>query len=352
MGLNRIRLRKRVAPGPSRRWKAWYLQQLIIRGSGKFCRNAYLFNGIDQYAKFPQRTFSGDFALEVEFIAHSLSNQVLLGDINNADSYIGLRSTGAIRVRVGALSYTTTNLNYITFTYYKLRIERKGTDITVTLNDNSESLTANSNDLVLNVIGQSATTSNFHGLIFNYWNSLGYNYPMDESWDYRPIMRNSLTSLGVEKVSNGTFDNSSNWLLGVGWSIQNGRAELASDGSPASLQQNNVFEVGKTYIIEFDVFSDSSPIGIQNLAGQIIASSASGKVRLVFTTDTPHLSFKRVFGSPNGWIDNISVKEAVGYGEYVNITLDSLSEVCFDAEGNFLGSRDFNGNDFNSSDFN
>lgn len=27
MGLNRIRLRRRVAPGPSRRWIAWYLQQ-------------------------------------------------------------------------------------------------------------------------------------------------------------------------------------------------------------------------------------------------------------------------------------------------------------------------------------
>lgn len=112
-------------------------------------------------------------------------------------------------------------------------------------------------------------------------------------------------------VLNGTFDSSSDWTLGTGWSINNGRADLVSDGSPSNLRQNDVFELGKTYLVQFDVQADTADIGFQGSGGVIVASARSGTVRVVWVADTTFLAFKRTHGSPTGWIDNVSVKRLV-----------------------------------------
>lgn len=116
--------------------------------------------------------------------------------------------------------------------------------------------------------------------------------------------------LGDNTTINGDFSQgSTGWEMDAGWSIQNGRAELAGDGTPEVLRQENTVQTGVTYWIEFDVFSDAAPIGIQDNSGSVILGGTSGRVSGQWTADRPELEFKRNSGVANGWVDNIVVRE-------------------------------------------
>lgn len=120
---------------------------------------------------------------------------------------------------------------------------------------------------------------------------------------------------GVELVSNGTFGSDlTGWnAIGTpGWTWVGGKASLTGDGTAQTLSQPNVFVVGKTYEISFDVTASSSAIGFQNAGATIVASGSSGTVRVIWTADTTSLGFKRSGGTVNGTLDNISVREIPG----------------------------------------
>lgn len=118
------------------------------------------------------------------------------------------------------------------------------------------------------------------------------------------------TLLGDNVTINGDFSQgNTGWEMDAGWSIQNGRAELAGDGTPEVLRQENTVQAGITYWIEFDVFSDAAPIGIQDNTGSVILGGTSGRVKGQWTADRAELEFKRNSGVANGWVDNIVVRE-------------------------------------------
>ncbi|MFW0837850.1 MAG: LamG domain-containing protein [Candidatus Komeilibacteria bacterium] len=119
--------------------------------------------------------------------------------------------------------------------------------------------------------------------------------------------------VGSELVTNGGFDSSTGWGAGTAWSIANGVASYDDSGT-SILSQNNVFTVGKSYIIKFTI-SNSSGNG-----GYIaIYSDASGVVGYTYYTDgtyvvqgTANGTQLRIYGSSGGSsfdIDDVSVKE-------------------------------------------
>lgn len=115
--------------------------------------------------------------------------------------------------------------------------------------------------------------------------------------------------LGPEQVINGTFDVNANWTKGSAWVIAGGVATLTGDGSAQIMYQAGVFEIGKTYLVSFDVECGPNEIGFQRGDGSIVASGTTGTVSIEWLADNQGLVFKRDNGIVNGYIDNASVRE-------------------------------------------
>ena len=96
------------------------------------------------------------------------------------------------------------------------------------------------------------------------------------------LMGNHATTnfFGDDLVTNGTFDADSNWTKGTGWSIGSGVASC--DGTQTgntSLLQTNLFTVGKTYQITFDLTRTAG-----NFRLLVGSTGSSG----YYTTDDTH----------------------------------------------------------------
>jgi len=57
----------------------------------------------------------------------------------------------------------------------------------------------------------------------------------------------------IDNVSVKQVDPNNNWSLATGWSISGGKANANTTGNFVNLTQNNIFEVGKTYITKFTI---------------------------------------------------------------------------------------------------
>ena len=133
------------------------------------------------------------------------------------------------------------------------------------------------------------------------------------------VQNGNFSELGSELVTNGNFDSNSDWSLGTGWSINDGKAVGENAGSPSVsyLSQDFAFVSGKTYKVVYTVSEYvkgnvrpqlASP-GSQNLPNvsangtyteYIVANNNFSKFRFrAATTD----------GGFTGKIDNVSVKQ-------------------------------------------
>jgi len=104
-------------------------------------------------------------------------------------------------------------------------------------------------------------------------------------------------------VTNGTFDADTNWIKGTGWTISGGVATYSS-ATASQLQQTNVFEVGKTYRVYFDVTAVSA--GYVVFAG--ITALTVNSYSALFTATSTTAGIYAGYNS-NISIDNISVFE-------------------------------------------
>ena len=118
---------------------------------------------------------------------------------------------------------------------------------------------------------------------------------------------------GSELVINGDFsDGATDWTIQSIWSIAGGVA--TSDGSSSvagtrDLRQNNVFEIGKTYEVTFDIIDYTSGT-LRIFDGNTNASYTSlGTKTSILTPSITDLIFNGGTFSFIGSIDNISVKE-------------------------------------------
>lgn len=129
--------------------------------------------------------------------------------------------------------------------------------------------------------------------------------------DFFGSQLNLLTSEQPNLVTNGTFDTDSDWIKGTGWSISGGKA--ISDGTQTSnsgLIQTNVFEVGKTYRLDFDLTSNNEVFKFFVNGSQNIFSTnlSDGSHQYYFTTTTSGSAYFQATVNFIGTIDNVSVQ--------------------------------------------
>ena len=121
-------------------------------------------------------------------------------------------------------------------------------------------------------------------------------------------------SFGSELITNGDFATDSDWIKGTGWSISGGKA--VSDGTQTAnsgLIQANVFEVGKTYRLEFDLTSNNEVFKFFVNGSQNIFSTnlSDGRHQYYFTTNTSGSAYFQATVDFIGSIDNVSLKEVI-----------------------------------------
>lgn len=114
--------------------------------------------------------------------------------------------------------------------------------------------------------------------------------------------------VGHELVVNGGFNTDSDWVKGVGWSINSGSAQLIGDGTPAEITQESVFIAGRNYSVAFSILDSNGAIGYSNDAGTMVDSTIDGSANSIWVADRTQLSFKRTTGTVSGRLDNVSVK--------------------------------------------
>ncbi|BAQ85334.1 hypothetical protein [uncultured Mediterranean phage uvMED] len=146
----------------------------------------------------------------------------------------------------------------------------------------------------------------------------------DLSDTYPAIIDVNEPVLGVDQVTNGTFDSDANWTKGTGWSIGSGVASCdgTQTGSTALVQQGTIsganldFEVGKTYKITFDVTTTAGAISFVEIGGTTnqtdvpaTASTATRYLTASSTNDRLRISGNSTF---EGTVDNVVVKEVFG----------------------------------------
>ncbi|MCP4265998.1 MAG: LamG domain-containing protein [Candidatus Brocadiaceae bacterium] len=123
----------------------------------------------------------------------------------------------------------------------------------------------------------------------------------------------ALKTYSSELVTNGSFDTDlADWGTSA-WFWDSGKAKLIGDGTVQTISQLNVFEIGKIYLVEFDVESSGSGVGVQSAANQVIPGLGgnTGRVSATWKADRTGLIFKRVAGTVTATLDNISVKEVL-----------------------------------------
>jgi hypothetical protein len=126
------------------------------------------------------------------------------------------------------------------------------------------------------------------------------------------------TILGNELITNGGFDDELNgWLLTQA-TIINGVANISTtDGSFTAIRQN-VFTIGKTYLISLEVSNLIGTAEVNTNSGTSIGLdiTTNGTKSFYMKAENTFIEIKRKFGSTNVFatIDNISVKEVIeGY---------------------------------------
>ena len=126
-------------------------------------------------------------------------------------------------------------------------------------------------------------------------------------------------AFGSELVTNGNFDNNSDWSLGSGWSISGGNAVGVT--ASGNLQQNIGVIASKQYKLTFNVTAYTSGSLSVDLGGSS-AQTTSGVGLKTFnftTTSTGNLRFYG--GSFSGSIDNVSVIQVIGNQSRLNYDL-------------------------------
>ena len=124
-------------------------------------------------------------------------------------------------------------------------------------------------------------------------------------------------ALGSELVTNGDFNDASNWALSTGWSIADGKATY--DGLNGTQQiissGTSVFaEIGKAYKVSFDVLEQGSGANSTFFGGVLLSTDNLEVGSYVFYGTAISTGRFGIFGRDGSVfsIDNVSVKEYLG----------------------------------------
>jgi hypothetical protein len=128
------------------------------------------------------------------------------------------------------------------------------------------------------------------------------------------VNNGDFSELGSELITNGNFDTDSDWSLGVGWSISNGK--LRGDNASGYAIQSSVFAAGVSNIYKINLTVSDYVSGYFTIltgggTSQSQQFNANGNYTIYLNTNNPsntnfHFTY---FGAFTGSIDNISVKQ-------------------------------------------
>lgn len=187
------------------------LQDWLDAVSGPAGRWYFSGNGVDQYITTPSIVFNGDVeSIKFSFNAETLQNSSIIGNRGSGAFYFGLVSSGAFRLKVSGASYNVPNLTYAAGVNYDVAISRVGTVFTVTVNGIQSTLAAGDGQFTVSGIGSVVNALFFHGKIYNYSDSLGNVFPLDDSFANNPVARNTGTG------ANSTYINATE----ASWSFE------------------------------------------------------------------------------------------------------------------------------------
>ena len=196
------------------------------------------------------------------------------------------------------------------------------TDEWVTLSTSSPVTIADYNGWSLNIEFVSSGVANKICYIDDF--SITSVLQSEVSDSYPAIIDVNEPVLGVDQVTNGTFDADSNWTKGTGWSIGSGVASCdgTQTGNTGLIQQGTIsganldFEVGKTYKITFDVTTTAGAITYIEIGGTTehtdVPASDSTATRYIQASSTNDRLTIAGNSSFVGTVDNVVVKEVHG----------------------------------------
>ena len=127
------------------------------------------------------------------------------------------------------------------------------------------------------------------------------------------------TADGVELITNGTFEDTSNWtgFGSGGWSVGGGLAVRAGgQSSDSAIQSDYAFTSGQKYVYSFDYINVTGTFNITAGGQTLGAVSGSGSSTSTFTASaTDGFKFEGVGGAA-GIFDNVSVQKVIGFDAY------------------------------------
>ena len=113
---------------------------------------------------------------------------------------------------------------------------------------------------------------------------------------------------GSEEVTNGDFsDGATDWVIGSGWSISGGSATFTGSAYGASIYQNNVVTLGKTYAFDCDLTDGFFDVRV----GSNDYFVYTGQTIYVTPDNSSSLSIVIRPRSSTVTIGNVSVKESI-----------------------------------------
>ena len=159
--------------------------------------------------------------------------------------------------------------------------------------------------------GSSATRVNEKGLIQDVQvlsDELVQNGNFEEEGS-ELVTNGDFSQIGSELIVNGDFATDSDWTLGTGWSIEDGKAVFTS-GASGILLQSNIVETNKLYKLTFDVIRTSGFITSVFLGGVSDNTdiNESGRYTYYITSVNQDVLGFNANSTFAGSIDNVSVQ--------------------------------------------
>jgi len=311
-----------------------------------------------QYYTIPSIALSGDFEVEGKFTTVGASTQVLIG--STTSHYVAQVSNNWNVSISGVTSNFGSSVAEQDGKLHTYKLTRVGSTIEFFIDEVSRGTTGTqTGTFTLSNIGSNPTFY-WPGVLADVkiWKdgdrntgTLVRDYPLNEDFSQTDIVVNSAVILGVEKVINGTFDvNVNDWITGIGGTktFDNGTCQVTG-GVITGIYQAITTIIGKTYLVEYEsTQADGNhklrlSTGSTSLTGDIYNgpdSAVPAKRQVVFTAISTSVTVylrNSLAGLTINW-DNISVKEAPGYGTAIN---SPVSEKFTPVSGGWEGVEDW-----------
>jgi hypothetical protein len=140
-------------------------------------------------------------------------------------------------------------------------------------------------------------------------NSDGLVQDMQSITDPELVLNGDFEELGDELVTNGTFDTDSDWTLGAGWSIEDGKAVRVASSSTDLVQVSVFPNLTSIFKITFDVVRSAGSVRLRAGTFNLPYVGATDTYTYYVTpTSNDQLKFQ-ADSSFEGSIDNVSVQQ-------------------------------------------